>query len=148
MAKNATQHLCLSLFFLVCVLGTFVLSGCGKKDWPSPMVKEDVFAWQTVNGQRQGKCLTIQAVLQGNIRNLAAIVLELEAGETICQGCPFVSTKRLFFPLSSHQVKQEGESISISCCPFDSDLKYRWRLKGINIFSEIQPAVSEVKTSQ
>lgn len=148
MAKKTTPLTSLILYMTVILLSLIFVTGCGKKDWPNPVAKEDRFEWKKVRGQREGNCLRIKAIVQGNINNLAKIVLELEEAKEICQGCPFSANDQMAFSLNAPEVEQQGSKIHIYCCPFQGGQEYRWRLRGINTFYAIKDVISDIHISK
>jgi len=129
---------------LLCLL-TAALSGCGKKSWPSPKAGEDRFAFQEIQGEAVEGCLNIEARMSGKHQNLRELVLEIEAKEEPCPGCPFSPTETVELPLSSAKIARNGPILSITWCGLKPGMAYRWRLKGVNVYPSIQDAVSEVK---
>lgn len=120
------------------------LAGCGKKDWPSPRAEEDRFTWAGVNGTRQNGCLVARAELQGAYWNLASVRLEIETLAEPCPGCPFQPTRTVEFPPGSASVTQERELIRVSFCELDQEGFTRWRLAGLNRYSQLEDVTSQV----
>jgi hypothetical protein len=118
--------------------------GCGKKEWPSPVLEQDRFAWQEVEGRRDGRCLDIRAVLSGDAGNLETVVLELEASREPCQGCPFQKTGEVRLAPSSEQMVLKGRVLRIRYCGLDPSMRYRWRLTATNVFEVLGSITTSV----
>ena len=135
-----TGYLAVLLFALVCL----ILAGCGKKEWPSPRTEKDRFSWASVRAARDGSCLVIRGELEGAVQNLKEVVLRLETSKELCPGCPFTPTSSAAYSLSDPSLSRKGASVIITHCPVEPDSAVRLRLEGVNVFQQIQPAVSEV----
>jgi hypothetical protein len=128
----------------------FLQFGCGKKMWPEPRAEQDRFSWAVVNGTRAQGCLEIYGRLQGAYHNLAKLKLELEGSPEgqFCPTCPFLPDSEVSFPVSSAQVKRKGPLIEIRYCGLSPEMKYRWRLQGVNVFRELGQATSQVSIAE
>lgn len=104
--------------------------GCGKKDWPEPVVDKDRFVWSEISAQVQGKCLDITALLSGNVQNLAGLTLEVEMRSEPCPGCPFVPTVKKRMDPGSENWQRRGALVHVTWCGLDPDKAVRWRLIG------------------
>ncbi len=132
------------MYVLLAVL-LLVTAGCGKKVWPEPDAQEEKFALQIENSEIDNSCLEIQAVISGNYRNLAGLVLELEEADEPCPGCPLRVDQTVNFGMNSPHVERQDERIQISYCGVDPKKYIRFRLVGSNVYSQISEAQSEVK---
>lgn len=133
-----------SLFLGIGLLIFLVLTGCGKKEWPSVVDQEEVFSFEQVSGARKAGCLNLEATLSGAVDNVHTLVLEFEALAEPCPDCPFTPTARSYLDLNGYQVKRQGNTIWISQCNLEKDTSYRVRLLGVNVFPGIQTSSSEV----
>jgi len=128
--------------FVLCIL--LGLSGCGRKEWPSPQAEEDRFTWGKINENLQGGCLVIEAGLKGAYWNLAALELEIENLNEPCPGCPFQPSRSVSLPMHSSNVIQNQEQLQVTFCDIPRSGFTRWRLKGINRYRQIQDVASGV----
>jgi hypothetical protein len=119
-------------------------AGCGKKEWPSPRTEKDRFSWASVRAGRDGSCLVIRGELEGAVQNLKEVVLRLETSKELCPGCPFTPNSSAAYSLSDPSLIREGGRVIITHCPVEPDSAVRLRLEGVNVFQQIQPAVSDV----
>lgn len=140
--KIITRYICFILIFFGWL--ALILYGCGKKNPPTPIAKQDKFFWEEVQGTREGNCLNIKAHLGGKYQNLKEVILELEAQQEPCPGCPFNPTQKIYFDFSSPQIKRKSSSLWISYCELGKGLHYRWRLVGINIYPQIKETTTQV----
>lgn len=136
-----------ALLPVLALLAVFWL-GCGKKEWPSPVLEQDRFAWQEVSGRREGGCLDVRAVLAGAADNLESVVLELEASREPCPGCPFQSTQKIRLTPSSERVELEGNTLLIRYCGLQESMRYRWRLTAANVYDALGTVTSSVRGPQ
>ena len=116
----------LALVAVMLVLG----SGCGKKNWPEPVVDKDRFVWSEMSARVEGKCLQITALLSGNVQNLAGLTLEVEMRSDPCPGCPFVPTIKKRMAPGSEDWKRRGALVYVTWCGLEPDKAVRWRLIG------------------
>jgi hypothetical protein len=136
---------------LWCILGFMVLglplAGCGKKVWPKPVAREDVFSWGEIGARRVRDCLIADARLTGGWGSLDHVELQAEPvgpGHD-CPDCPFVPRTVVDLRESSPMFGQDGPSLKIQYCGLpDADL--RFRLVAYNRFTTIPPEFSPVRT--
>lgn len=127
---------------VILVLITWLALGCGKKDWPEPVVDKDRFVWSEISAQVQDKCLDITALLSGNVQNLAGLTLEVEMRSEPCPGCPFVPTVRKRMDPGSENWQRRGALVHVTWCGLDPDKAVRWRLIG----HPLHPGMSSVRS--
>lgn len=141
---NATKTQC-SLTCLILIL--CILVGCGKKDWPKPLVKQDVFQWGDVQASLQGNCLYIQGSLTGASQNLDRVRLEIEAitpGGEQCTACPFQANEFYAYRSSDPDIKIAGRIVELVLCGKSQSKEYRVRLVGENAYRVLGEVPSPV----
>lgn len=104
-------------------------TSCGNKSWPRPNLEEESFSFAQVQGRRQGKCLLVNAELQGNTGSVRALSLQIESPEG-CPDCPFTPEQRIEYLPGDPQLLLKNNVLSLSYCGLDPDQQYRWRLTG------------------
>lgn len=130
---------------LAILLGLLALcSGCGKKAWPTAQTGEDAFGLESVLARKADGCLEVEARLSGAAQNLQSVVLILEALDTPCPGCPFQPTRSIELPLSSPQVRLQGNVLRLSFCGIDPQKAHRLKLEAANVYAGIAPVRSDV----
>lgn len=102
---------------------------CGNKKWPRPNLEEETFSFAKVQGRRQGKCLLVNADVQGNIGAVRRLFLQIEAPDG-CPDCPFSPDQRIEYLPGDPQLLLKNSILSLSYCGLDPDRQYRWRLTG------------------
>jgi len=102
---------------------------CGNKQWPRPDLREESFSFSQVQGQRQGKCLLVSAVVQGASDNIGTISLQFERPSG-CAECPFAPKLRIEYRSGDPRLLLENDRLSLSYCGLEPDQDYRWRLTG------------------
>ena len=127
---------------LCCLL--LVLAACGKKEWPQPIVSEEMIQINHMEARRDQGCIMINAKLGGKLVNLEYFMIEIE--QEGCPTCPFTPsfTKKLY-PYSSSVYRQENSFIFTICEPLPGQ-SLRIRLKADNTHHIIEPAFSEIIT--
>lgn len=133
-----------ALAVLVMAAAGLFLAGCGKKEWPSPITEKDRFSWASVRAGRDGSCLVIRGELEGAVQNLKEVVVQLETSQELCPGCPFTPTSIAAYSLSDPSLSREGSRVTITHCPVEPDSAVRLRLEGLNVYQQIQPAISDM----
>ncbi len=136
------NRLIILVFSLLACLALALVAGCGKKAWPEPDAKQEVFAFSTVSAQMHETCLVVQAVVSGNWTNLDGIFVELAPDD--CKDCPFRPGERREFSLNSPFVVQQEHLLAVNVCGLDKNASYRWRLVGKNVFSGLREVLSPV----
>ncbi len=140
-----SPKLLLVLLCALLLLGlNLFLPGCGKKEWPSPVMEEERFSWSQIEAARDNSCLVIHGELQGAVRNLRQVVLQLEMQEVLCPGCPFQVDQRQVYPPGDPALSRQDSRITITHCPVSPDHAVRIRLVGMNIYPQIQETLSEI----
>lgn len=130
-------------FFLVALLSTFLVTGCGKKMWPTPVTDEEMFTFQETSAWLAESCLQVRTRIAGNTNNLDHLVLQLEYGQ--CPSCPFQPQDEQVFFLSAPGLKKENNQITLTLCP-KTKMPDRIRLVGYNRYRQLAPHVSQVLT--
>ncbi|WP_052507045.1 hypothetical protein [Desulfonatronovibrio magnus] len=130
------------ILFTFCLLAA--VTGCGKKEWPEPDDSAEKFTISISNHEFSHGCLNIQALIDGNIRNLSLILLEIEGSDEPCPACPFLVTDTFAFQRDSKGLTMDGSKVSIRQCGLNPDLYYRARLRAVNIYPMIRDTVSSV----
>jgi hypothetical protein len=133
LAALALLTLCLAL-----------LAGCGKKTWPEPYSQNWRFDFEAVSGHLDRGCLTVEAKLGGNWKNLDRVVLELEetGSEAACADCPFHAGARVEFSPADDDVYFQEGLLRLAHCGLKSGAAYRWRLAGYNVHSDVRVELS------
>jgi len=134
----------LAVVALILAVACLLPTGCGKKKWPSPRTEKDRFSWTSVRASRDDSCLVIRGELQGAVRNLKEVVLQLETSQELCPGCPFSPDQRAVYSLRDPSLRREGARVTITHCPVEPDTALRLRLDGVNVFQQIPDAPSDV----
>jgi len=125
-------------------VGLLLLTGCGKKQWPTADAREETFRWENVNSTKKKDCLYISASIKGNIENLNKIVLLLEGSNKTCPDCPFRPTK--IVPVyTAYSRYNKKSNFYFEYCDLKRDKSYRFRLKGINRYDTIESAKTGVR---
>ncbi len=135
------------LLLLLAALALSLLAGCGKRGWPQPKNKDGAFKWQRAMAQPEGGCLRIDAALEGNLRNVDYIALELQtAGDADdCPTCPFAPNERAEFAPEQLGISATNGAFRLLHCPARPSSAYRWRLIGVNVRTGLEHAVSSVR---
>ena len=127
---------------LICLL--FVITACGKKEWPQPIATEETVQINHLEASMDQGCLLVNAKLGGKLVNLEFFLLEIE--QDGCPTCPFTPTyTQKFNPYSDTVYRRENSYIFTICEPLPGQ-QLRIRLKADNTFHVIAPAVSKVIT--
>ncbi len=142
------------MFFVFILL--FCIS-CGKKEWPKPIKKEDMFSFSKIYAKYKGNCLEIKGEILGNVRNLKQIVLEMETSKDVCKKCPFSPDVKITYIPTQNPKKQKGSLINQRFFKFLSPNSFvlthcrdtghnvsRLRLVGVNRFSELRYVYSKI----
>jgi len=128
---------------LLCILLLFVAS-CGKKEWPQPIVTDELIQINHLEARVDQGCLMLNAKLGGRLVNLEYFLVEVE--QDGCPTCPFTPTfTRKYYPYSSGVYRRENSFIFTICEPLSAKT-LRIRLKADNTHQIIAPAVSEIIT--
>ncbi|NCC25438.1 MAG: hypothetical protein EOM25_09645, partial [Deltaproteobacteria bacterium] len=133
-----------AVFLALTAVLILLAPGCGKKVWPEPDAREDIFFWGDVDFMFEDGCLNISAILEGASGNLSRIELELEFADQTCPSCPFVAHRTSPLELDSPQVWRNQNRVRIKYCQIPPDTPFRWRLVGKNIYEAIAPVASQV----
>ena len=127
---------------LLCLF--LVLAACGKKEWPQPIVTEEMIQINHMEARLEQGCVMINAKLGGRLVNLEYFLVEIE--QDGCPTCPFTpSFVRKYYPFSSGVYRQENSYIFTICEPLPGQT-LRIRLKADNTHQIISPALSEIIT--
>ena len=131
------------------IAGLCILSfagGCGKKGMPQPKDSSQAFTFARVTTSSAGDCLTVQGKLQGTVKNVEAISLELEAigADFNCPTCPFRPSERQDYSKAEAGLLNE-DTFSVQYCPRSGASSYRWRMIGKNVFQNLDYAVSPTR---
>jgi hypothetical protein len=128
---------------LLCML-LFFAAACGKKEWPQPVVGDELIQINHMEARLEQGCILINAKLGGRLANLEYFLVEVEQGG--CPTCPFTpSITRKFFPYSPGVYRKENSFIFTICEPMTAE-GLRVRLKADNTHQIIEPALSEIVT--
>lgn len=132
-----------SLFFLI-VLAVFA-AACGKKGDPLPQKIDQVFSLQNVfmTYNPEGT-LTVQGSVVGSLESVQAFLLEIEAVDENCIGCPFIPAEK--YAKTPNEVWGDGrkKDFSFTVFPHTQSGAYRWRLVVHNSVSGLPNAVTPV----
>ena len=127
---------------LLCLV--LVLASCGKKEWPQPIVSEEMIQINHMEARMVQGCILINAKLGGRLVNLEFFMLEIE--QDGCPTCPFTpSFVRKYYPYSPAVYQRENSYIFTICEPLPGQT-LRIRLKADNTHQIIAPALSEIIT--
>uniref|UniRef100_B8DJI9 Lipoprotein n=1 Tax=Nitratidesulfovibrio vulgaris (strain DSM 19637 / Miyazaki F) TaxID=883 RepID=B8DJI9_NITV9 len=125
-------------------------AACGKKIMPQPQDNRELFSWRGVTATAtENGCLTARGEAQGNVDNMASVILEIQpidGSADSCAGCPFQATARQeFWP--EKQITPQGTAIvEVTMCPDRKAPAYRWRLVGLNVLTRFAHALGKVQT--
>jgi len=119
-------------------------AGCGKKVWPEPDADEEKFSIHIKEVRLADQCLYLEAGIQGNYRNLAGLVLQVEKSHVPCPACPFLASSSVDLDFNSPEVLRRQDRISAVYCGIDPEHYYRVRLKGRNVYPDIRDVHSAV----
>jgi hypothetical protein len=119
-----------------------VLAACGKKEWPQPIVSEEMIQINHMEARMEQGCLLINAKLGGRLVNLEYFMVEIE--QDGCPTCPFTpSFVRKYYPYSPAVYQRENSYIFTIREPLPAQT-LRIRLKADNTHQIIEPAVSAI----
>ena len=129
--------------FGLVLLAAFALCSCGKTGMPQPQDPERQFRFASLTGKPVGKCLAIEAQLEGAVDNFEYIRLEFAFMDDAsdCLGCPFVADEKVTFSHAQVNFVRETGALAFSYCPNESKV-YRWRAFGISSYSAIPHVLS------
>ncbi len=133
-------------------------AACGKKIMPQPQDNRELFNWRGVTAMATANgCIAARGEAQGNVDNLASVILEIQplgvstdglgdGSADNCAGCPFRATSRQeFWP--EKQITPQGTAIvEVTMCPDRKAPAYRWRLVGVNVLTRFAHALGKVQT--
>lgn len=126
-------------------LALIALCACGKKTAPEPELSALSFSLRNVFVEKtEGGCLLARGSIRGATRNVASAVLELQALEGSCEGCPFVPQERVRVEGENLWEAPGAETFSLRYCPVSGAEEYRWRLSVQNALPGIPPQISPV----
>lgn len=128
-------------------------AACGKKIMPQPQDNRELFSWRGVTAMATSNgCITARGEAQGNVDNLASVILEIQPlGGTAdgaadsCAGCPFQATARQEFRPERQITPQATAIVEVTMCPDRKAPAYRWRLVGVNVLTRFAHALSKVQ---
>jgi hypothetical protein len=128
---------------LLCIL-LVLAAGCGKKEWPQPVVSDELIQINHIEARQEQDCILVNAKLGGRLVNLEYFLVEIE--QDGCPTCPFTPTfTRKFHPYSTGVYRRENSYIFTICEPLPAK-SLRIRLKADNTHHIIEPALSEIIT--
>ncbi len=136
------------LLGLAAIITVAGLTGCGKKAWPQPKNSSDTFHWIRASARPENGCIRVTAQLEGNLRNVDYVALELQTAGTAedCPTCPFNPNERVEFMPAQIGLSSEQGALSTLYCPKRESSAYRWRLVGVNLHSSLEHALSSVRS--
>jgi hypothetical protein len=138
------NRFCRTMFtFILLILAALALSSCGKTGMPQPQDPERQFRFKSLTGKPVGKCLAIEAQMEGAVENFEYIRLEFAFmdDKSDCLGCPFVADERAMFSHDQVNFVRETGVLAFSYCPNEAKV-YRWRAFGISRYSAIPHVLS------
>lgn len=125
-------------------------SACGKKILPEPQDNRELFTWRSATAAATPNgCITARGEAQGNVDNLAAVILELQPLDNSaqnCAGCPFQATLRQEFRPEKQITPQNTAVVEMTLCPDVKAPAYRWRMVGVNVLTRFAHALSTVQS--
>jgi len=146
MTRSTLTKLCSGL--LVALLAASpMIAGCGKKGWPQPRDTSDSFSWVRANATPASGCIRVEAELNGNLRNIEYIALELQTAGSAedCPTCPFNPNERVEYHPEDLGITSQQGAFSTLYCPTRKSDAYRWRLVGVNVYGTLEHATSTVR---
>lgn len=127
---------------LLCLL--LLLAACGKKEWPQPVLTDELIHINHLEAGMDGDCLLVSTQLGGNLVNLEYFLVEVE--QDGCPTCPFTpSVTKKLYPYSDGVLRRENSFILSICQPFPAR-SLRVRLQADNTHGAVEPAVSKTIT--
>jgi hypothetical protein len=136
---------------LFCLFALSLLSACGKKEWPEPVLSEDRFTFKAIRAERKGGCLVVEVRVLGAVDNLSSLsvqLLEVGDGQDVgCPGCPFKPTRADTYVPGQTGLTRIGSALRVSVCDLNPDGIYLWRVMAQNQFPELGPVFSELFSS-
>lgn len=138
-----------SAYICIVIIACIALVGCGKKGAPQPRSTSDIFTWEEASANATGsnECLHFSGTLQGNLRNIDAIAVELQTAGSItdCPTCPFNPNERVEFRPEELGLTSLNGTFSMNYCPTHRSDAYRWRMVGENVFTTLEHAITPVR---
>ena len=126
-------------------LALIALCACGRKTAPEPDLSVLSFSLRHVFVEKtEGGCLLVRGSIGGATRNVASVVLELQALQGSCEGCPFVPQERVRVEGENIWEAPGAETFSLRYCPASGAEEYRWRLSVQNALPGLPPQISPV----
>ncbi|NLW82632.1 MAG: hypothetical protein GXY42_13325 [Desulfovibrionales bacterium] len=126
----------------ILLLALLVLVACGKKEWPQPIVSDEMILIHHLEAAMDQGCLLINAKLGGRLVNLEYFMIEIE--QDGCPTCPFTpSYSKKVFPFGEGVYRRENSFIFTICDPLPAE-NLRIRVKADNTHHIIAPAISEI----
>lgn len=132
---------------LASCMAAFLLAGCtlGLKSWPEPRDQADTFGWHSVNARLEGRCLMVEARLDGDYRNFESAYLHIQPlGPDACAGCPFNTARSLEFRRGAPGFEMVGPWMQMRVCDVDTSIPHRIRIQGINRLAALPDITSQV----
>ncbi len=125
-------------------------AACGKKIMPVPQDNRELFQWRSTTATATPNgCIAARGEVQGNVDNLASIILEIQpidgSGDS-CAGCPFQATARQEFRPEKQITPQGAAIVEMTMCPDRKAPAYRWRMVGLNVLTRFAHALGKVQT--
>ncbi|UZP68299.1 hypothetical protein N1030_04785 [Desulfovibrio mangrovi] len=146
--NNSTVARICSGLLVALLAATPLIAGCGKKGWPQPRNTNDTFKWIRASAAPANEeCIRFEAELNGNLRNIEYIALELQTAGSAedCPTCPFNPNERMeYLPEELGITSQQG-AFSRLYCPKRKSSAYRWRFVGVNVHGTLEHAISTVR---
>lgn len=134
------------IFNMFCVLCMFAaLAACGKKGDPLPQKIDQLFSLQNVfmTYNPEGT-LTVQGTVAGSVASVQAFVLQVEAVDEDCIGCPFVPAEKFTRRPEEVWGGNRRADFSFTVFPHEKSSVYRWRLIVHNSVSGLPNAATPV----
>lgn len=132
-----------SLLFLI-VFAVFA-AACGKKGDPLPQKIDQVFSLQNVfMTYNPVGTLTVQGSVVGAVESVQAFLLEIEAVDENCIGCPFIPAEKYAKTPGEVWGGARKKDFSFTVFPHTQSAAYRWRLVVHNSVSGLPNAVTPV----
>jgi hypothetical protein len=121
-----------------------MLAACGKKEWPQPVMGDELIRINHLEARMDSDCLLISAKLGGRLINLEYFMVEVE--QNGCPTCPFMPTfSRRLYPNSEGVTRRENSFLFTICTPLPAET-LRIRVTADSLHRIVEPAVSEVIT--
>ncbi len=123
-----------NIFLLICLM--FFSTACGSDTYPEPDMSNEFFVWYNLKALPHGQCFSVTGNVEGKIKNIKSIALEVEELTEACIGCPFMAQESELF-LVNEVLDRKNGTFSLNYCPLTPATAFRWRVVGHNIINGV-----------